>query len=115
MNAALLTLLMLAMAAPAVAQQTTPAPAAALQPQVQSARVYKPNIADEDWSFLADRSLRQDFFDPIKYISLFGGKSYLTLGAEARVRPEGFRIRGSEETPSFTDNYVFQRYLFAAD
>ena len=103
--------------AQALTPTPTPTPVASPAPQaaVQSARVYKPNIADEDWSFLANRALQQDTFDPIKYIPLFGGKSYLTLGGEARVRPEGFRIRGDEDTPSVIDNYVFQRYLFAAD
>lgn len=103
-------------ASPAGAQQSTPAPTPTpASAPVQSARVYKPNIADEDWSFLAERALRQDRFDSIKYVSLFGGRSYLTFGGEARIRPEGFRIHGDETTPSFIDNYVFQRYLFAAD
>ena len=93
----------------------TPAPTVSPLPAVLPARVYKPNIADEDWSFLADRKLRQDRFDPIKYISLFGGKAYLTLGGEARLRPEGFRIRGGPDNDSIIDNYIFQRYLFAAD
>lgn len=102
--------------ASAAAQTPTPTPTPSpLPPPVQTARVYKPNIADEDWSFLADKSLRQDRFDAIKYISLFGGTSYLTLGGEARVRPEGFRIHGGPDNPSIIDNYVFQRYLFAAD
>jgi hypothetical protein len=79
------------------------------------ARVYRPNIADEDWSFLANEAYRQDRFDPIKYIPLFGGTSYLTLGGEARIRPEGLRLRGAPGTPNYVDNYLFQRYLFAAD
>jgi len=115
----LLTLAGLAVPAVARAQTPTPTPTASPAPAplapIQSARVYKPNIADEDWSFLENRALQQDRFDPIKYISLFGGKAYLTLGGEARVRPEGFRIRGDEDTPSIIDNYVFQRYLFSAD
>ena len=106
------------MVSPADAQQTTPTPSPTPAPTVvpvQSARIYKPNIADEDWSFLANRALKQDRFDSLKYISLFGGKSYLTLGGEARIRPEGFRVHGEPGTPSLIDNYVFQRYLFAAD
>ena len=105
-----LILVALAWPAPANAQTRTPAPVS-----TPGTRVYRPNIADEDWSFLKDKSQRQDWLDPIKYISLFGGKAYLTLGGEGRVRPEGFRIRGDEERPSIIDNYVFQRYLFAAD
>ncbi len=70
---------LLAHPAVAAAQQTataSPTPPA----QVQTARIYKPNIADDDWSFLANPAYRQDRFDPIKYISLFGGKSYPDAG-----------------------------------
>jgi hypothetical protein len=85
----------------------------AAQPAPQ--RVYRLNLADEDWSFLADRSQRKDLFDPIKYVPLWGGRSYLTFGAEARLRPEGLRLRGEPGQESTVDNYVFQRYLLAAD
>jgi hypothetical protein len=118
-GAALLTIGFLTSSVPATAQQPTPTPVAspspAPQPPIQSARVYRPNIADEDWSFLANPALRQDRFDPIKYISLFDSKSYVTLGGEARLRPEGFRIHGAPDNPSIIDNYIFQRYLFSAD
>jgi hypothetical protein len=89
-----------------VAVQTTQGP---------PARAYQANIADEDWSFLADPAQRKDLFDPIKYISFREGRSYLTLGGEARIRPEGLRLRGAPGTPNYVDNYAFQRYLFAAD
>jgi hypothetical protein len=111
-----LAAVMLATPARAMAQQTAPQTAPALTPaQIQAARVYKPNLADEDWSFLADKAYRQDRYDSIKYISLFGGRSYLTLGGEARIRPEGFRVRAAPGGQSIIDNYVFQRYLFGVD
>jgi hypothetical protein len=90
----------------AASLQTAPPPAG---------RAYQTNLADEDWSFLADPANRKDRFDPIKYIPFRQGRSYLTLGGEARIRPEGFRLRGAPGTENFVDNYVFQRYLFAAD
>ena len=42
---------------------------------------------DEDWSFLRDRSLRQDFWDPIKYIPLRKSADdwYMTLGEIGRA------------------------------
>ena len=48
-------------------------------------RSYKLLSEDEDWSFLKDPTLRQDLWDPIKYIPL-GGRDgwYLTIGGEAR-------------------------------
>lgn len=79
-----------------------------------SARVYRPNIAEEDWSFLQDPALRTDPFDAIKYIPFREGRSFLTLGGEARIRPEGFRVHGAGGTTA-RDNYLFQRYLFATD
>jgi hypothetical protein len=49
-------------------------------------RTYKLLREDEDWSFLRDPTLRQDFWDPIKYIPLRGGAEdwYLTIGGEAK-------------------------------
>ena len=37
-------------------------------------RSYKLLSEDEDWSFLRDPNLREDFWDPIKYIALRGGR-----------------------------------------
>ena len=91
--------------------------AAAEDPQSQQApavRIYLPNRADEDWSFLRDGSKR-DFWDSLKYIPLGGENRYLTLSGEIRFRPEGFRIRSTEGAPSTSDSYLLQRYLFGAD
>ena len=106
--------LTLAGASGARAQDTAPPkpPPTAQQPVD---RAYKTNIADEDWSFLADETLRQDWFDPIKYVPLWGGRSHLTFGGEARIRPEGMRLRGASGQDSTVDNYLFQRYLLATD
>jgi hypothetical protein len=42
---------------------------------------------DEDYSYLADPSLRTDPWDPIKYIPLdASGRTYLSLGGEWRER-----------------------------
>jgi hypothetical protein len=87
----------------------------AQQPVAAStARAYRPNIAEEDWSFLQDPAQRTDPFDTIKYIPFRDGRSFLTLGGEVRIRPEGFRLHGPGETTA-RDNYLFQRYLFASD
>src|SRR5580698_5491623 len=47
-------------------------------------RNYKLLREDENWSFLQDPALRQDFWDPIKYISLGLDDWYLSIGGEAR-------------------------------
>jgi hypothetical protein len=75
--------------------------------------VYRPNTADEDWTFLKN-SPKTDFWDPVKYIPLGEDRS-LTLSGEFRFRPEGFRIRETATRPSTVDNYALQRYLFGAD
>ena len=49
-------------------------------------RSYKLLRNDEDWTFLRAPTLRQDFWDPIKYIPLRNRVDdwYLTMGGEAR-------------------------------
>jgi len=79
-------------------------------------RVYRPNLADEDWSFLKDPAKRIDWWDPVKYIPLGEHDDwYMTLSGELRFRPEGFRIRPTDTSPAGRDQYVLQRYLFGAD
>src|SRR6201989_2959337 len=55
-------------------------------PAVIQDRSYKLLREDEDWSFLRDKSLRVDFWDPIKYIPLRKSADdwYMTMGGEAR-------------------------------
>lgn len=79
--------------------------------QAPAVRVYLPNTADEDWSFLRESSKR-DFWDTLKYIPLGGENRYLTLSGEFRFRPEGFRVRSVEGAPSMSESYLLQRYLF---
>jgi len=95
-------------------QQAKPAPPP-FKPAPPPVRMYLPNIANEDWSFLKDPKYRADFWDPIKYISLKPENWYLTLGGEIRLRPEGFRVRSAQGRPAILDNYLLHRYLFGAD
>ena len=88
---------------------------ACVAPALAQERVYQPNLADEDWSFLADASKRRERWDPLKYIPFGREGWFLTLAGEARLRPEGFRIRPTDTAPSTRDNYLLQRYLFGAD
>lgn len=75
---------------------------------------YRPNPADEDWTFLKNAP-RSDFWDPVKYIGLGRDDWSITLSGEMRGRAEGLRIRPTETRPSTIDNYTLQRYLFGAD
>jgi hypothetical protein len=102
-------------AALAVGFVSVPAVCAGQSAPPSATRVFLPNLADEDWSFLADPARRIDAFDPVKYIPFREGRSFLTLGGEARFRPEGFRVHGGDDGENIRDNYIFQRYLLAAD
>ncbi len=78
-------------------------------------RVFQPNFAEEDWSFLADPAKRTDRWDPVKYIPMGRDGWFMTLAGEIRYRPEGFRIRPTDTSASTRDNYLLQRYLFGTD
>ena len=105
---------------PQAAQQQPAAQQQQPAPQPPPARIiqrpaYPPNAANEDWSALKDPANRTDFWDWAKYIPFGGGDGFITLSAEIRYRPEGFRLKGSETIPHVRDNYFLQRYLFGAD
>jgi len=76
---------------------------------------------DDDWSFLADRSLadraeKQDFWDPIKYIPLRSARKdwFLSMGGEARYIWEQIGNDNWGQQP-FMNGYFNQRYMFYFD
>jgi Alginate export len=79
-------------------------------------RTYKLLREDENWSFLQDESLRQDFWDPIKYIPLRNDQEnwYLTIGGEAREVWEQIGNDNWGQSP-FWNGYLNQRYMLYAD
>ena len=79
-------------------------------------RAYKLLREDENWSFLQDNSLRQDFWDPIKYIPLRNDQEnwYLTVGGEAREVWEQIGNDNWGQSP-FWNGYLNQRYMLYAD
>jgi hypothetical protein len=79
-------------------------------------RTYKLLAEDEDWSFLRDPALRQDFWDPIKYIRLRDHLDdwYVSIGGEVR---EDFERIGNDywgEQP-IQNAFFLQRYMAHAD
>src|SRR5216683_9416 len=80
------------------------------------ARVYHLLREDDDWSFLADPTLRRDFWDPIKYIRLRSGRKdwFLSMGGEAR---ETWEQIGNDNwgQQQFMNGYFNQRYMFYVD
>ena len=83
--------------------------------QTPPVRIYLPNPADENWSFLKDPTRRIEFWDPLKYISLGGEDRFLTLSGEIRWSPARFHIHGVGEGPPLADGYLLQRYLLGAN
>src|ERR1700744_4267566 len=81
-------------------------------PSVIQDRSYKLLREDEDWSFLRDRSLREDFWDPIKYIPLRKSADdwYMTMGGEAREVWEQIGNDNWGQSP-YWNGYLNQRYM----
>ena len=107
----LLIALMLVTALPRLFAQSSSANEA---PQVD--RNYKLLREDEDWSFLQDPALRQDFWDPIKYIRLRQNQDdwYLTIGGEAREVWEQIGNDNWGESP-YMNGYLLERYMLSFD
>lgn len=102
---AILLIALLAAGAEARAQDTVPAPPPAPD------RSYKLFREDEDWSFLADKTLRTDFWDSIKFIPLRHEKDwYLTIGGEAREVWEQIGNDNWGQSP-IMNGYLNERYM----
>jgi hypothetical protein len=79
-------------------------------------RSYQILRENEDWSFLRDRALRQDFWDPIKYIRLRGGYDdwFMTIGGEAREVWEQIGNDNWGQQP-LMNGYLNERYMLYFD
>ena len=69
---------------------------------------------NEDWSFLADPALREDVWDPAKYIPLSRHGSYLTIGGEMREVFEHVANDNWGRQP-YTNAFLLQRYMLHTD
>jgi hypothetical protein len=76
------------------------------------ARIYHLLREDDDWSFLADPTKRQEFWDPIKYIRLRSGRNdwFLSMGGEAREVWEQIGNDNCGQQP-FMNAYLNERYM----
>lgn len=79
-------------------------------------RTYKLLREDENWSFLQNPGLRQDFWDPIKYIPLRKDRDdwYVTLGGEVREVWEQIGNDNWGQQP-YQNGYLNERYVFFSD
>jgi hypothetical protein len=92
------------------AQAQTDQPTSAAEP----VRAYTLLGEDEDWSFLKDPSLRQDLWDPLKYISLGPDGWYLSIGGGTRQALEqvGNDNWGKQ---NYTNTFFLERYVLHTD
>ena len=81
---------------------------------VAPVRSYSLLPESEDWSFLKDQKLRQDFWDPIKYIPLGTNGEYLTIGGEVR---EVFEQVGNDNwgKQPYMNAFSLQRFMLHTD
>src|SRR5260370_30764592 len=79
-------------------------------------RSYKLLREDENWTFLRERALRQDLWDPIKYIPLrdHADDWYLTIGGEAREVWEQIGNDNWGQQP-YMNGYLNERYMLSFD
>jgi hypothetical protein len=79
-------------------------------------RSYKLLRSDEDWSFLSDKNLLDDFWDPIKYIRLRKSDKdwFVTFGGEAREVWEQIGNDNWGQSP-IMNGYLNERYMAYAD
>jgi hypothetical protein len=101
---AFMVALVLALPLCAQVQDESPAPV----------RTYNLLRENDDWSFLADPSLRSDFWDPIKYIPLDCDACYVSLGGEIR---EAFEQVGNDNwgKQRYMNAFLLQRYMLHSD
>ncbi len=82
----------------------------------QSAPTYHLLREEDDGSFVADPTERQDFWDPIKYIPLRSERNdwFLSMGGEAREIWEQIGNDNWGQQP-FMNGYFNERYMFYLD
>jgi len=80
----------------------------------QSVPAYSLLRENEDWSFLRDTSVRQDIWDPLKYMRLGSDDWYLTIGGEVR---EVFEQVGNDNwgRQPYTNAFFLERYMLHSD
>ncbi len=76
---------------------------------------YKQLRYDEDWSFLKDKTKRDDYLDRLKYIPLGRENWFVTIGGEARPFYEYVKGENFGSSPNDKNGWVLERYMLHAD
>lgn len=86
------------------------------QPDCPKRQAYGLLRQDEDYQYLHDRSCREDFWDPVKYVRLKAdGSRYLTVGGEIRGWYERFHNANWGAGPQDANGYFLQRITLYND
>ena len=85
-------------------------------PETKVDRSFKILRENEDWSFLRNKSLREDVWDPLKYIPLQSESAdrYISIGGEAREVWEQIGNDNFGQSP-YWNGYFNERYMLHAD
>jgi hypothetical protein len=78
------------------------------------ARTYSLLRENEDWSWLANPALREDYLDPIKYLPFGRNGWYVTLGGEIREVLEQV-VNDNFGKQGYTNRFLLQRYMLHSD
>jgi hypothetical protein len=109
---ALLTILLL-VASSCFAQsppaETAPTASAPQRP------AYNLDRSEEDWKFLQNRSRREDFWDPLKFIPLGRDNWYVTMAGEIRPFYEIYHNYSWGTGPQTPNGYYLQRIMGSTD
>jgi hypothetical protein len=99
-----------------VASAVTSMRAQQIAPASAPDRNYELLRSDEDWSFLRNKSLRSDFWDPIKLVPLRKEDDnwFATFGGEAREVWEQIGNDSWGQSPIW-NGYLNERYMLHAD
>ena len=85
-------------------------------PETKVDRSFKILRENEDWSFLRNMSLREDLWDPLKYIPLQteSADRYISIGGEAREVWEQIGNDNFGQSP-YWNGYLNERYMLHVD
>ncbi len=108
---AVLTCFLLLIVLPHMVRAQTPDPAPPGTPANPDRPPLNPFPQLGNWSFLKDPSQRTDFFDPIKYIPIGNGVSFLSFGLEYRIEYERYTAYDFDMGPQDQSGYLMQCLL----
>ncbi len=110
-NVAIPTCVLLLIIFPGMVRAQTPDPTPPGPPSNPARPPLNPFPQLGNWSFLRDPNQRTDLFDPLKYIPIGNGDSFLSFGLEYRIEYERYTAYNFDMGPQDQAGYLMQRLL----